>query len=74
MKIRKSAKSAKRASAMERDLIIRQEAVLAATISDKRHNAWALEMLRRRNAAARWRGQLGCSVREVIRALDALPA
>jgi hypothetical protein len=31
-------------------------------------------MLGRRNAVARWRGQPGCSVREVIKALDALPA
>ena len=59
-------KSARRAIAVERDLAAHQQAVLAATISDARHSAWALEMLSRRNAAARWRGQPGCSVREVI--------
>ena len=50
-----------------------QEALLCAIILDRRHNAWVREMLRRRNAAARWRGQPGCSVREVIQTLDALP-
>jgi hypothetical protein len=28
----------------------------------------------RLNAVARWRGQPGCSIREVMQALDALPA
>ena len=57
-----------------RDLTARQQAVLSAAVSDERHSAWALEMLGRRNAVARWRGQPGCSVREVMQALDALPA
>lgn len=58
----------------QRDLTARQQAVLSAAVTDERHNAWALEMLGRRNAVARWRGQPGCSVRDVMRALDALPA
>ena len=55
---------------IERDLTTRQRAVLAATLSDERQNAGALEMLGRRNAVARWRGQPGCSVREVKSACD----
>jgi hypothetical protein len=58
----------------ERNFTARQEAVLSALILDRRHNAWALEMLKRRNAVARWRGQPGCSVREIIETLDAFPA
>ena len=58
----------------QRDFTAHQQAILSAAVSDERHNAWALEMLVRRNAVARWRGQPGCSVREVIKALDALPA
>lgn len=57
----------------ERDFTAHQEALLSAVISDRRHNAWAREMLRRRNAVARWRGQSGCSVREIIETLGALP-
>ncbi len=71
MRIRKFVR---RAREDQRDLSVHQQAVLSAAVSDERHNAWALEMLGRRNAVARWRGQPGCSVREVIRALDALPA
>ena len=71
MRIRKLAQKAVTA---QRDLTAHQKAVLTATVSDERHNAWALEMLGRRNAVARWRGQPGCSVRDVMRALDALPA
>jgi hypothetical protein len=71
MRIRKSAQKVVTA---QRDLTAYQEAVLAATVSDERHNAWALEMLGRRNAVARWRGQPGCSIRDVMRALDGLPA
>jgi hypothetical protein len=41
----------------ERDLTISQRAVLAATLSDERQNAWALEMLGRRNAVARCAGK-----------------
>ncbi len=67
-------KSEQHTNAIERDLTPRQRAVLAATIADERDKTWALEMLGRRNAVARWRGQPGCSVREVIRDLGALPA
>jgi hypothetical protein len=67
-------KSAHRVDPAERDLIAYQQAVLAETAADERHNVWALEMLGRRNAVARWRGLPGCSVRDVIQALDALPA
>jgi hypothetical protein len=71
MRIRKSARKVVTA---QRDLTAHQKAVLTATVSDECHNAWALEMLGRRNAVARWRGQHGCSVRDVMRALDGLPA
>jgi hypothetical protein len=71
MRIRKSTQKVVTA---QRDLTAHQKAVLTATVSDERHNAWALEMLGRRNAVARWRGQPGCSVRDVMRALDGLPA
>jgi hypothetical protein len=60
-------------TSIERNFVAHQEALLAAVILDRRHNAWALEMLRRGNAVARWRGQPGCSVRENIQTLDALP-
>jgi len=60
--------------AVERGLTARQRAILAVTVSDERYNAWALEMLDRRNAVARWRGQPSCSIREVMQALEALPA
>ena len=55
-------------------LLQRQRALLAAVATNKRQNAWAQELLGRRNAVARWRGQTGCSIREVMQALDALPA
>jgi hypothetical protein len=55
-------------------LLQRQRALLAAVATDKRQNAWAQELLGRRNAVARWRGQTGCSIREVMQALDSLPA
>jgi hypothetical protein len=57
----------------ERNFTAHQEALLSAIISDRRNNAWAREMLRRRNAVARWRGQPGCSVREIIEAIGGLP-
>jgi hypothetical protein len=60
-------------TSVERNFTAQQEAILSAVILDRRHNAWAREMLRRRNAVARWRGQSGCSVREVIQTLNALP-
>ena len=64
----------RRAGEDQRDLTKHQQAVLSAAVSDERHNEWAQEMLSRRNAVARWRGLPGCSVRDVIRALDGLPA
>ncbi len=66
-------KPLRRAKSPQR-LLQRQRALLAAVATDKRQNAWAQELLSRRNAVARWRGQTGCSTREVMRALDALPA
>lgn len=57
----------------ERNFTVHQEALLSALILDRRHNGWAREMLRRRNAVARWRGQPGCSVREIIEAIGAMP-
>jgi hypothetical protein len=66
-------KPIKRAKAPERPLQ-RQRALLAAVATNKRQNAWAQELLERRNAVARWRGQTGCSIREVMQALDSLPA
>jgi hypothetical protein len=57
----------------ERNFTAHQEALLSAVILDRRHNGWAREMLRRRNAVARWRGQSGCSVREIIEAIDTMP-
>ena len=66
-------KMIKRAKAPER-LLQRQRAILAAVTMDERQKAWAHEMLGRRNAVARWRGRTGCSIREVMQALDALPA
>ena len=59
-------------TSIDRNFIADQD-LLSAVILDRRHNAWAREMLRRRNAVARWRGQSGCSVREIIQTLDALP-
>ena len=47
---------------------------LATTVRDKRRNVWALELLARRNAVARWRGQPTCSLHEVVRVLDGLLA
>ena len=71
MKIRKFGRQFR---PIERDLTGHQRQILATIVSDERHNAWAIEMLGRRNAVARWRGQPGCSVREVIRVLEALLA
>ncbi len=66
-------KAIRRAKSPER-LLQRQRALLAAVATDQRQNAWAQELLGRRDAVARWRGQTGCSIREVMQALDALPA
>ena len=60
-------------TSIDRNFIADQEALLSAVILDRRYSAWAREMLRRRTAVARWRGQSGCSVREIIQTLDALP-
>ena len=55
--------SKQRANAIERDLSLRQRVLLTVNIADER---WALEMLGRRGAVARWRGQPVCSVRKTI--------
>ena len=60
-------------TSIDHNFIADQEALLSALILDRRHNTWAREMLRRRNAVARWRGQGGCSVREIVHTLNALP-
>jgi hypothetical protein len=52
----------------------RRQALLAITASDERQGNWALEFFERREAVARWRGRPGCSIREVIQAINALPA
>ena len=36
-----------------------------------RDEFWALELLARHTAVARWRGQPSCSAREVLQTLDA---
>jgi len=36
-----------------------------------RDQIWALELLARHTAVARWRGQPSCSAREVLQTLDA---
>ena len=36
-----------------------------------RDEIWALELLARHTAVARWRGQPSCSAREVLQTLDA---
>jgi hypothetical protein len=51
-----------------------RQALLAATASDERQGFWALVFFERREAVARWRGKPGCTIREVIQAIDALPA
>ena len=52
----------------------RRQALLAATAADERQGSWALEFFERREAVARWRGKPGCTIREVIQAINALPA
>jgi hypothetical protein len=54
--------------------LARRHALLAATASDERRGYWALEFFERREAAARWRGMPGCTIRETIQAINALPA
>jgi hypothetical protein len=38
-----------------------------------RDGIWALELLARRTAVARWRGELNCSDSEVLQTWDASP-
>jgi hypothetical protein len=38
-----------------------------------RDEIWALELLARHTAVARWRGQPSCSAREVLQTLDTSP-
>jgi hypothetical protein len=52
----------------------RRQALLEATAPDERQGYWALEFFERREAVARWRGVPGCTIREVIQAINALPA
>ena len=54
-------------------LTAREEVLLSATGKDPRHGSWAVELLARRDAVARWRGQAGCTIREVIQAINGLP-
>ena len=56
------------------NLTLRQRALLAATGNDKRRGFWAVELLERRDAVARWRGQPGGTIHEVIQAIKGLPA
>lgn len=62
----------KRAEAPTR-FLEHQKAILADPL-DERQNAWAQELLTRRYAVARWRGEAGCSVRDVMQSLDYLPS
>lgn len=51
--------------------LARRQALLVATDSDERQGFWALEFFERREAVARWRGKPGCTIREVIQAINA---
>ena len=53
--------------------LARRQALLVAKDSDERQGHWALEFFERREAVARWRGEPGCTIREVIQAINALP-
>jgi hypothetical protein len=55
-------------------LTAREEVLLTATANDPRYGSWAVELLARRDAVARWRGQAGSTIREVIQAINGLPA
>jgi hypothetical protein len=59
---------------LPRELTGRQRALVAATGKDSRNGFWAVELLERRDAVARWRGQPGATIREVIQAIKGLPA
>lgn len=56
------------------NLTARQRALLAATGNDARRGFWAVELLERREAVARWRGEPGCTIHEVIQRINGLPA
>jgi hypothetical protein len=56
------------------ELAAGHQAILAIAGEDTRCGFWALELLERRKAVARWRGQTGSSIREVIQAVNRLPA
>ena len=73
MKLRKTPRWASSTRKAPSELVQRQ-AILAATGSDVREGFWALEFFERREAVARWRGKPGCTIREVIQAINALPA
>jgi hypothetical protein len=70
----KLSKTARAPSSRTSDLALRQQVFLAATGEDARRGFWALELLERRHAVARWRGQRKCSVREVLKVINGLPA
>jgi hypothetical protein len=72
MKFRKTLRRSPFASKASSEWV-RRHALLAATASDERRGYWALEFFERREAVARWRGKPGCTIREVIQAINALP-
>ncbi len=45
--------------------------MIAKRLAPLRDEIWALELLARHTAVARWRGQPSCSAREVLQTLDA---
>lgn len=69
----KATKTAQRAWARKVDREARRRALLSAIGKDVHRSFWALEFFERREAVARWRGQPGCTIREVIMAINALP-
>ena len=71
MKIR--SRDPRRFDGTGRDINSLQRAAITSALLNDRLRTWALEMLGRQNAVARWRGQPGCSVREVMQAISALP-
>jgi hypothetical protein len=70
MKFRKTLRSSSNLRRAPSDWA-RRQALLAATAFDERHEYWALEFFERREAVARWRGMPGCTIREVIQAINA---
>jgi hypothetical protein len=67
-------KKAPHVRSLPSELTARQQALLAATGRDARNGFWAMELLERRDAVARWRGQATGTIREVIQAINGLPA